>query len=681
MSSSSKPAAGMAPAAAALAEVEKLINDEAQASNPDMKKRKNRIRHILSNVNKAMGVLERVADVHPATQVVFIVFKGLLKLEMDRRENSEHIVVLYHPMARMLSVLSHLEQIVLDNEDDPVTQHLAEVLSSVAQTMEEFGDLSDLYYNKCKQPIVRFLKAGDFKKKIEDFHDRFAKHRKEIQEALVLRNEFRGKEMSEEIERLRVNTEKIIARLGEPSSDQEVKALEIVRQYGKDYILHDKVKLEEVSALVGGGKVSGHTQALLDTSIDSLLASNMDQFHRKLESSMNQITDSINKSRDAILKKLDSGPHELIEDPDVKTVWQSNGWKLSVKCRHFVDELSNHYEEKFRNEATEDEPKDRWTLPIFSKVMYHPAIGDAIDEDGSGFISIYEVNSFLTSRPEGWTLTEWLVYWAIGWRMNCVRYNESLMDSLGDIRDKCESLIQSGDENIKHHVQQYLQKIQILDKVVLWSENENAQIEDTQDLSPESEEKLQNLLDQISDKQVAELKTRLDELKWLLDDPADIPVLLGGADARVEQVFLCIADLILGRQLEDLTTKQIEDGDWEIMTETLHMLIGVFHERMQSLLRGWRAQKLNVDLNITCFAGGVYSGWHAAYFNPNGEMKRLLEKKPNNGQASSQNNSQADALATLLIQVSFASIIYHILTARPDEQSHRTCRQYGLSNG
>jgi hypothetical protein len=48
------------------------------------------------------------------------------------------------------------------------------------------------------------------------------------------------------------------------------------------------------------------------------------------------------------------------------------------------------------------------------------------------------------------------------------------------------------------------------------------------------------------------------------------------------------------------------------MTETLHMLIGVFHERMQTLLRGWRAQKLNVELNITCFAGGVYSGWHAA---------------------------------------------------------------------
>jgi len=64
--------------------------------------------------------------------------------------------------------------------------------------------------------------------------------------------------------------------------------------------------------------------------------------------------------------------------------------------------------------------------------------------------------------------------------------------------------------------------------------------------------------------------------------------------------------------LEELASKQLADGDWEIMTETLEMLIGVFHDRMQALLRGWRAQKLNVELHITCFAGGIYNGWYTA---------------------------------------------------------------------
>jgi hypothetical protein len=44
--------------------------------------------------------------------------------------------------------------------------------------------------------------------------------------------------MSQGIEQLRINTEKIIARLGEPSTEQEIKAAEIVRQFGKDRVLH-----------------------------------------------------------------------------------------------------------------------------------------------------------------------------------------------------------------------------------------------------------------------------------------------------------------------------------------------------------------------------------------------------------------------------------------------------------
>lgn len=39
--------------------------------------------------------------------------------------------------------------------------------------------------------------------------------------------------------------------------------------------VQDKSKLEELSTLVGGGKVSGNTQSLLDTNLDDLLSANM----------------------------------------------------------------------------------------------------------------------------------------------------------------------------------------------------------------------------------------------------------------------------------------------------------------------------------------------------------------------------------------------------------------------
>lgn len=37
----------------------------------------------------------------------------------------------------------------------------------------------------------------------------------------------------------------------------------------------------------------------------------------------------------------------------------------------------------------------------------HPAIGDAIDEDGSGFISVHEANHFLKRIPNGWSVPQW----------------------------------------------------------------------------------------------------------------------------------------------------------------------------------------------------------------------------------------------------------------------------------
>jgi hypothetical protein len=78
-------------------------------------------------------------------------------------------------------------------------------------------------------------------------------------------------------------------------------------------------------------------------------------------------------------------------------------------------------------------------------------------------------------------------------------------------------------------------------------------------------------------------------------------------------MFMPILDLLMARH-HDLIRgpPPLTDGDWEEMAETLHMLIMYFHERMQALLRGWRAQKLNVELNITCFAGGIYNGWYSA---------------------------------------------------------------------
>lgn len=45
-------------------------------------------------------------------------------------------------------------------------------------------------------------------------------------------------------------------------------------------------------------------------------------------------------------------------------------------------------------------------LPLYP--LDHSAIGDAIDEDSSGFVSVSEVNTFVKRRPPSWSALEWI---------------------------------------------------------------------------------------------------------------------------------------------------------------------------------------------------------------------------------------------------------------------------------
>ncbi len=44
---------------------------------------------------------------------------------------------------------------------------------------------------------------------------------------------------------------------------------------------------------------------------------------------------------------------------------------------------------------------DRWALKYINVSHVQPIL-EAIDDDGTGFISVKEVNTFVTSKPSGW---------------------------------------------------------------------------------------------------------------------------------------------------------------------------------------------------------------------------------------------------------------------------------------
>ena len=46
-------------------------------------------------------------------------------------------------------------------------------------------------------------------------------------------------------------------------------------------------------------------------------------------------------------------------------------------------------------------------LTIFARSVY-PTVGDVIDDDSSGFVSVGELNHFSARLPKGWSMAEWI---------------------------------------------------------------------------------------------------------------------------------------------------------------------------------------------------------------------------------------------------------------------------------
>ncbi|KAF5325414.1 hypothetical protein D9619_010009 [Psilocybe cf. subviscida] len=55
---------------------------------------------------------------------------------------------------------------------------------------------------------------------------------------------------------------------------------------------------------------------------------------------------------------------------------------------------------------------------------------EAMDIDGSGYISVKELNQFCRLKPKAWSLLQWMAYWAAGWHINVIHYRDRIYDLL-----------------------------------------------------------------------------------------------------------------------------------------------------------------------------------------------------------------------------------------------------------
>ncbi|KAF7318332.1 hypothetical protein HMN09_00342000 [Mycena chlorophos] len=622
---------------AALTKGSDLIREEANAPH-NKKQTKERTKKILNTLQQVTSVLGGLAELDPRAKAVVGVLSGVLQLEFDRRENDENIVAICHNMVAMVYVLRFLTTEVLGDDEDLSTQ-LDDRISEMTQLITDFGDFADLYYTKFKLSVVRFIRATEFKQKLTQFNTAFFENQEQLQFLLNVRAAEIQRHVAADAEAALHNTELILAHLGQPTTSKEKDAVSKVLQHRNlETIVDDPEAMKELAGAFGESMTATVASAVRGD-LEELLSANLNQFNLKLEGAKNEINAAIGRSTDTIMHKLESGPHELIEEEDVRTVWKDNQFRMSVKVRLFVDAIRDHFAVKLSRETAESGvvPVDKWALDILSKGIYHSAIGEAIDEDSSGYLSVHEVNRFFV-RKQNYTVLTWLAFWAVGWQHLTLISSDKVSDVLDDIEARSKKVQSSSnyDDRVKAAIKEYTVTIKCLQALLSWgkvvAEGDSSFIDD---LNQDTTAELEDAVSEAMNKTEESFTTQLEKLDFFLNDPALLPAITGQSDLRIEQVIMSLLAVILPVHLAELAENipTVKDSDeaidqWtekiERLDTTLTILCVEFHFRMKSLIRSWRAQRLDLELQMHSYASGLFAGWYKEYTTPGSLLQTTL---------------------------------------------------------
>ena len=218
---------------------------------------------------------------------------------------------------------------------------------------------------------------------------------------------------------------------------------------------------------------------------------------------------------------------------------------------------------------------------------------------------------------------------------------------LNEIEVLCEKT-KSGVDNddLDGCVDAYLESCKLLRVQLSWlllSDGGHDEILD--DMDEEARGQLQSYAVEISELQEAVYDRQLNGIEYVLDDPALLPNIVGSSNVRIEQVcilpfrylqeltqrfqvFLGLIYVILRRQIVLITenTDTIVEANeysidrfvhlWGTMDATIWTLLVEYHQRTKSLMRSWRSQKEDVDIEVHCYAGGLLYGWYLTVGDP-----------------------------------------------------------------
>ncbi|GJE90655.1 hypothetical protein PsYK624_067990 [Phanerochaete sordida] len=540
---------------------------------------------ILAPVREVIGVVDAFADIHPAFKFVVGVAKAVIDMELKRRENDKQIALVYYTMTSTLSLLGEIDDIFRDGER--LQQTLVGKLGEVCEVIKDFGNFCEVYYQQ--KVIPKLWNASKSKSKLTDFTSDFSGKRDQLQVLISTQAGLTIIDVKVDVRGVRLEIAQIKDLLQAQSAKEQEFEAKIASLGGKDVV----VKSDELLKTLADTKEDiGSLKRSLKVDFDDALRRNRELFATKIDMSTEKIQDSVKMSTATIIQTLERGPHEFIEDEDIKVIWRDMPSRTSAKTRQFLAALHGFFQRKFvkhEHEKGEQHP-DAWTLYFLSKVIFYLAIGDGIDEDCSGFLSVHEVNDFLKSRPDAMKCSAiaWITFWAVGPHMTDIEHLNVIEGLLEELEDAPENPLRC---------------IKVHKKMMAYLDDDEDDISEY--------DALQRLRKTWRTTEMARIKADVAKLGYELPRPDYLTAVLGGR--RLEHCIMPLVRILLERHIQvvRLAKKEIiAVCEFEDMRDTWNCIFIALDRRLDVLEHVWRQQRIDPEAQVESYCGGLFEAWY-----------------------------------------------------------------------
>ncbi|KZV94095.1 hypothetical protein EXIGLDRAFT_767390 [Exidia glandulosa HHB12029] len=563
-----------------------------------------------------LQALDIVQEVHPFVKVAVSAFKAAYELNKTRHDNDKKIDLVFSKIASMMGVLADMRDIA---DPQATNTHrynqFRDKLETVAREIKDCSAVCDTYSQQ------KFLKktfaAKSWDKKFIEFFDLFDRRRVELHQDLsvFVAADMRHVATAMRVQRDRTNRAELFRQLEHPKLREMTKfvnakggaaAFLATTPEGERLFRELQTKLkgaDDDNDTLSDPRKQPSAQALKSeirkcesADIEKLLEKDRQGFDRKFDAmkdkpySYPEYEDKLDKMKVDIIEAIRAGAHDKLTDNDVRQVWQDMGWKGSVKARHLVAALSDFYQQKYGRDAPNNQgsQEDAWVTSYIELSRTRPIV-EAIDSDSSGWVTVREANAFAASRPEEFTVTMWIAYWAAGFRVICLAYAEEIQDMRAMMGQLALRALPSNQRAVDSYLSEH--SLYIVDQLVHGIITS----------ADESDERMpMNLVHRFHGYKTSEkeyLTNLIERLHWEIDAQNSLSIITGGG--RIEQFIFPLLSLLLTRHLEILklaATVKLSEEELEDASITMSVLMSSVVARFLTIYRGLQGDEETDEL-------------------------------------------------------------------------------------